>query len=101
MRSFDISEEADQDLLGIWNYSFKNWGIEQADHYLDLIEAGCQKIGDGSAVTRSLKKIHRKLKSSHCEHHYIFYLSNPGQKPLVIAVLHENMDLIARVKKRL
>ena len=101
MRSFDISEEADQDLLGIWNYSFENWGIEQADRYLDLIEAGCLQIVDGSAVTRSFAKIHPKLKSSHCEHHYIFYLSNPDQKPLVIAVLHENMDLVARVKERL
>ena len=99
MRSFTFSKEADQDLLEIWNYSFENWGLEQADLYLDLLEAGCQEIADGYAVTRSYKKIHKDLKSSRCQHHYIFYLHH--QKPVIIAFLHENMDLLERIRDRL
>jgi toxin ParE1/3/4 len=36
-----------------------------------------------------------------CEHHYVFYLPPEGQKPRIIAVLHENMDLLARLEDRL
>jgi len=36
-----------------------------------------------------------------CEHHYVFYLRPDGQKPHILAVLHEHMDLLARLDDRL
>ena len=37
----------------------------------------------------------------HCLHHYLFHVLPTEQKPLVIAVLHEHMDLPARLERRL
>jgi hypothetical protein len=38
---------------------------------------------------------------SHCEHHFIFYLHPEGQKPRILAVFHENMDVLVRLAERL
>lgn len=35
MRSLVISERAKADLREIWRFSFKEWGVEQADRSLD------------------------------------------------------------------
>ncbi len=35
---------AEADLIGIWLYSFENWGEAQADRYLNAIEAAIKKI---------------------------------------------------------
>ena len=86
-------------MLDIWNYTCKNWGIEQADRYLDLLHDGCNRIADDEAFVTAFEKMHPDLRSSHCEHHYIFYLDYDN--PLIIAVLHEKMDLIERVMGRI
>jgi hypothetical protein len=36
-----------------------------------------------------------------CEHHYVFFTKPPGAPVLILAVLHERMDLVARLKQRL
>jgi hypothetical protein len=38
---------------------------------------------------------------THCEHHYIFYCTRDNQCPLNLAVFHERMDLMRRLKNRL
>jgi plasmid stabilization system protein ParE len=35
-----------------------------------------------------------------CQHHYAFYVHPEGQKPLMLAVLHEYMGLLARLGQR-
>lgn len=41
MKSYDLTLAAEEDLRGIWEYSCETWGIDQADRYLDQIEACC------------------------------------------------------------
>jgi toxin ParE1/3/4 len=36
-----------------------------------------------------------------CEHHYIFCLPQHDAPALVVAILHERMDIMARLKHRL
>lgn len=35
--NYKISQEANRDIENIWVYTFKNWSLEQADRYLNLI----------------------------------------------------------------
>jgi len=44
---------------------------------------------------------HRSDLLTHYEHHYIFYCTREDQPPLILAVFHERMDLMQRLKKRL
>ncbi|NEP57747.1 MAG: type II toxin-antitoxin system RelE/ParE family toxin [Symploca sp. SIO2G7] len=101
MASFILSPAAEQDLLDIWEYTYETWGIEQADYYLDQLEVACQNIAAGTAFYKSWQEIHPDLISVHCQHHYLFALYNQTDKPLIIAVMHERMDFLARLKDRL
>lgn len=42
-----------------------------------------------------------ELRFCRCEHHYAFFVHRQGKPPLVLAVLHEKMDIIARARTRL
>ena len=53
MTSYDLTRAAEEDLRGIWDYSFETWGAAQADLYLDRIGACCESIGGGRVVAKS------------------------------------------------
>ena len=38
---------------------------------------------------------------AHCEHHYAFALPREGAPALIVAILHERMDLMTRLAERL
>jgi len=96
MASLQKTRQAEQDLIEIWRYTFEKWGETQADAYLRKIEACFEKIGKGTAP---LKLLPDNVRYIRCEHHFIFLLMD--SKPIVIALLHEKMDMLARLKKRL
>ncbi len=88
----------DRDLIGIWTYTANNFGEIQADKYLRLIEKGFQKIAKGAEGKKPLEE-NEELRVIHCEKHYIFFLNR--RPPLILAVLHERMDYLTRLKNRL
>ncbi len=103
MNAYDLTIEAETDLKSILLYTIEQWGVEQAQHYADLLEAGFCKISTQKATSRTFSKVYPQVRVTKCEHHYIFYLSQQTEssRPLILAVLHERMDLLSRLKKRL
>ena len=99
MKSYALTLAAEEDLRGIWRYSHETWGLDQADRYLDQIEACCEAIGDGRAHGKANDALPSGVRVHRCEHHYIFWIA--GDRQIVIAVLHERMDLVNRLKDRL
>lgn len=100
MAAYVLTPQADDDLKGIWDYSFDTWGADQADKYLKQIEDCCKRIAAGKAQCRWFPTIDPDLGSHHCHHHHIFFL-NTEPKPTIIAILHERMDLLNRLMHRL
>jgi len=45
--------------------------------------------------------MHPGLWMARCEHHYAFCLKRDIDPPLIVAILHERMDLIQRLGDRL
>lgn len=39
MRTIHVHGSAESDLIGIWRYSFEQWGELQADKYLDELDS--------------------------------------------------------------
>lgn len=99
MKRYDLTLAAEEDLRGVWRYTHETWGIDQAERYFDRIEACCEAIADGRAPSRSHDELPEEVRILHCEHHYIVWL--PGDRPTVIAILHERMDFVRRLKARL
>ena len=96
MSDMQKTKQVEQDLVGIWLYTAEKWGEIQADAYLRKIEKCFEKISRGRLPLRWLVE---DVGFVRCEHHFIFLLV--VEKPIVIAVLHEKMDMLARLKKRL
>ena len=101
MPAYELAEGADADLLAIASYTISMWGIEQAHRYEALLENHFKAIGRQKARTRIFLKHRPELLVSRLEHHYVFHIVREKQCPLILAVLHENMDLMNRLRARL
>ena len=98
--AYILTADAAQDIEEVWRFSFERWGADQADKYLAQMESCLDRIAAGEAYCRSYPEIDARLKSHHCEHHYIFFLDG-ADKVTVIAVLFERMNLLAQLRQRL
>ncbi|HEX4646350.1 MAG TPA: type II toxin-antitoxin system RelE/ParE family toxin [Verrucomicrobiae bacterium] len=101
MRLYELTEEADADIQAIARYTISKWGIEQARRYEAQLEKHLRAIGQQKARTRIFLNHRPELLVSRVEHHYVFHQVRKNQCPLILAVLHENMDLISRLRARL
>lgn len=101
MRSYGLTPAAAADLRGIARHTLRQWGTRQQQRYARELEACCKQIGERTAISRTFSERHPNLRVMHCRHHYIFFTCPGEGRPLVIAVLHERMNLPARLKSRL
>jgi plasmid stabilization system protein ParE len=88
-------------LREIARYTLRQWGPRQQQRYAGLLAAGLQTIAERRLVPRRFSRHYPEVFVSRCEHHYIFYMHPDGEKPRILAVLHENMDLVSRLAERL
>jgi toxin ParE1/3/4 len=96
---YELTSEAEADLLNIWDYTAKTWGKAQADRYFAKIEDCFENIAAGKVRRKQPLAAYQHLRCVRCERHYIFFLT--GNKSEILAILHEKMDFLSRLKKRL
>ncbi len=101
MAEYELTPAADRDLLDIARYTIKTWGLEQAARYEASLKKHFSAIGKGEARTRIFLEHRPELRCCRCEHHYAFFLQRENACPLILAVFHENMDLMTRLRDRL
>lgn len=99
MHSYDLTLAAEEDLRGIWRYTYETWGFDQAETYFDRIEACFEAVCSREALSKPLEGLPDGLRIHRCEHHYIVWLDD--DRPIIIAILHERMDFVRRLKDRL
>lgn len=99
MTSYRLTRLARADLIDIWLYTEATWGEEQADRYQDQLHDCCTGIAAGTANARSIPELNG-VRYLHCQHHYLFFIEQ-DETVVIIAVLHERMDLLQRLKGRL
>lgn len=101
MAAYELTKAAEHDLRAIARYTVKTWGPEQALGYAATLENHFASLGGRGARGRVFLKHRPELLVTHCERHYVFHLVRSAQCPLVLAVFHENMDLMTRLRGRL
>ncbi len=101
MLNYELAEAAEADLKGIAAYSLSNWGVKQASRYGATLDAHFEAIGNGKAKTRIFLQHRPELRVSRVGHHYVFHLVRQHRCPLILAVFHESMDLMTRLRARL
>ncbi|HNO79352.1 MAG TPA: type II toxin-antitoxin system RelE/ParE family toxin [Phycisphaerae bacterium] len=100
MLEYELAPGAVHDLRGIARYTIKTWGLEQADRYEAALRNHFQEIGLGTKRSRQFLDHRPDLHVCRCEHHYTFFLKRENARPLILAVLHEKMDLMNRLRDR-
>lgn len=95
---FEFTSAAKEDLAHIARYTSQKWGKPQAMKYAGLLDSCFQKIGQGQDTSKSIIPNREDIRVCRCEHHYVFYLRK-NQTAIILAVLHERMDMIERLKK--
>jgi toxin ParE1/3/4 len=101
MQLYVLTSSVEDDLKDIARYTLKQWGKNQSLHYANLLETCFLEIADRTPHSRSFSVRYPQIRVARCEHHYIFYIHPEGRRPCIIAVLHERMDKVARLKNRL
>ena len=101
MTSYEKIPEVDADLEEIARYTILEWGAAQAGLYMDKLHQCFQKIASKEIIGKTFSNNYLHLFVIRCEHHYVFYFHPEKSKPIIIAVLHERMDMFTRLKDRL
>jgi toxin ParE1/3/4 len=96
-----LSPGAERDLANIANYTAGHWGEPQARTYAKKLHGSIQKVALGVHPYKDMGHLHPNLRMARCEHHCILCLPQQDAPALIIAILHERMDLIERLKRRL
>jgi plasmid stabilization system protein ParE len=96
-----LQSGAANDLRSILRYTRETWGVAQAQAYSEKLRTGLQRLAQGQVAYKALSDIHPALRVMRCEHHYIFGIWREKEPVIIVAILHERMDLIARITDRL
>lgn len=96
-----LTADAEADMRAIVRYTRQQWGEAQARSYTAKLTRGVERLASGAGAFKDMTALHPGLRMVRCEHHYIFCLPRDDAPALVMAILHERMDLLARLAGRL
>jgi len=94
--TLSVTPKAESDLIGIWVYTCEEWGVNQADNYLDQLEAGIKQLLSHPLLGSNCAHVRAGYRRLQVEHHAVFYQVLEGEV-LVVRVLHEGMDVPLRL----
>lgn len=96
MLRLTVTPKAESDLTGIWIYTCEEWGFDQADRYLDQLEAGMNQLINHPSLGTNYTYVLPGYRKLQVGHHAVFYqVLEPDV--LVVRVLHEDMDAPQRL----
>jgi toxin ParE1/3/4 len=96
--NYKISIEAKDDIEKIWLYTFKNWSLEQADRYFELIMNEIEYIAKNPDTGKDFSGVRKGYWKALIKSHVVFYKVNKKQNEVeIIRVLHQKMDIENRL----
>jgi toxin ParE1/3/4 len=90
MGRFRFSRRAEADLMGIGDYTLRQWGKAQAARYLAELETCCQTLAHNPALGRLCNEVRPGLRRHEHGKHVLFYRQERGGI-LVSRILHQRM----------
>lgn len=93
MAEYRLTPAAVRDLETIWAYTFQRWGVEQANHYIDILTAAFAELAQSPKMAPACEQIRRGYRRRGVERHMIYFrITDYGVS--IIRVLHERMDAL-------
>ena len=91
MRKIRLHALAESDLIGVWEYSFEQWGAGQADSYLDELDKGIRSLADNPELGANRDYVRERYRVLFINRHAIYY-TVAGSVIHIVRVLHGEMD---------
>lgn len=99
--SYVLTSAAEADVRAIIRYTNTHWGEAQTRSYMAKLGRCLETMATGQGPNKDMTTIHPGLRMARCEHHHVFWLHRSDAPALVVAILHERMDLMTRLADRL
>jgi len=99
--TYVYTRQAEAELREIVRYTTRQWGVAQARVCARQIDAVAVALAAGQGVFKDWGDLLPGLRVQAAGSHYEFCVHRPGQAALILAILHQSMDLMARLKDRL
>lgn len=101
MTAYVLTAEAESDLRSVIRYTRAQWGAAQVRRYVSGLERGIANLAAGQGPFKDMSALYPALRMTRCRHHYVFCLPREDAPALIVAILHERMDLMKRLADRL
>ncbi len=92
-QSYDLTEQAGQDLEDIFDYTATEFGLAQAIAYVNEFEGTFENLAANPELGRKRNEIRKNLRSLAKNSHVIFYRI-VKKRVRILRVLHTSRDLI-------
>jgi len=97
MHKLILKPEAISDLEKIYEYTFWNWGIVQAEKYQDELFIGMQSLLNHIELGKKYPHSNLEYRKLHINRHLIFYREEHGNI-VIVRLLHDRMDVSSWMK---
>lgn len=101
MVEYALANETTQALLEIGHYTIHKWSLQQAIQYLSELDEHFAAIARHDVHEKAVFEHRSDFRVSRCRHHFVLFVRENNGNVLILAVLHESMDMIARLRERL
>jgi toxin ParE1/3/4 len=96
MAEYRLTPAAERDLESIWTYTARQWGVEQADRYIDFLTTAFAELADSPKKAPSCEHIRPGFRRWRVERHMV-YLKVTDFGIAVVRVLHDRMDALSHL----
>lgn len=100
-KSYVLTKSAEADVRDITRYTLSQWGADQCRTYIAAIEERAEALATGQGLFKDMSVLIPNLRVALSGKHYIFCLPQPNAPAIILAILHERMDVVERLKSRL
>jgi toxin ParE1/3/4 len=88
---YRLTLAAESDLEMIWTHTRQQWGIEQADRYIDILTADFAGLAQSPKIAPACDHIRPGYRCRSVERHMIYFrITTYGIA--VVRILHDRMD---------
>ena len=88
---YRLTPAAERDLESIWTYTVQQWGLDQANRYIDFLTATFATLAEAPETAPACDAIRPGYRRHSAERHMIYFrVADYGI--VVVRILHDRMD---------
>jgi len=101
VKHYELTKDAEKDLREVARYTLNKWGKEMLQEYRGGLKNTLNEIGKNEVRKHPFSKKFPELFVTKYKYHFVFYLTENLEKPVIIGVIHEQRDVVNRLTERL